>query len=127
MEPPIIVMQSFILSCNLIVSTYLAIGLFYIQSNFQVATETTTIIEALNKFVTHRISALPIVVRSTMFYKIANCKNSSNGQKYVLTNFSVTFDIVLQIARKNFVVMHLRSNIQDMKCCLIDDFNIDDV
>ena len=29
----------------------------------QIATETTTIIEALNKFVTHRISALPIVVR----------------------------------------------------------------
>ena len=72
--PPIIVMQSFILSCNLIVSTYLAIGLFYVQSNIQVATETTTIIEALNKFVTHRISALPIVVRSTTFYNSANCK-----------------------------------------------------
>ena len=74
MEPPVIVMHSFILSCNLIVSTYLAIGLFYVQSNIQVATETTTIIEALNKFVTHRISALPIVVRSTTFYNSANCK-----------------------------------------------------
>merc|ERR1719430_3014964 len=29
--------------------------------DIQIATETTTIIEALNKFVTHRISALPIV------------------------------------------------------------------
>ena len=49
-------------------------GLCYIQINFQVATETTTIIEALNKFVTHRISALPIVVGSTTFYNIAYCK-----------------------------------------------------
>jgi len=30
-------------------------------NDIQIATETTTIIEALNKFVTHRISALPIV------------------------------------------------------------------
>ena len=70
-------------------------------------------------------------IHVVIWRKIANCKNSSNGQKYVLTNFSVTFDIVLQIARKSFRVllglMHLRSNILDMKCCLIDDFNIDDV
>ena len=45
----------------------------------QIATETTTIIEALNKFVTHRISALPIVVSKKYMIQRKNTLDSLNN------------------------------------------------